>query len=351
MGGFVCLLAGTLIRTPDGERLIEELEVGDAIYAMDPNGEDQNRRTIAWIGRGLGHAVEELPIDLAGWPIRICRDALGQCVPSRDLLVTGEHCLFIEDKLIPARMLVNGSSIYYDRSIPTYWYYHIELSNHEIIWGNDCPLESYLDTGNSRCFILGNHSKESSPRPKRWNDHSCAALTTEQCVVEPLFRKYSSRAEQLGFREKIEKPLILEDIRLFLQTATGQHIYPARTTGSVYVFLLDETTDNVRIMSGLFRPCETIGPFIDDRRALGVLVGQIYFYAGSEMREIKDHLKEAEIDGWHDDIEGSGRWTMGEGVLELEHSVEGGGVLAIEILAGGPYLYSKVSSLQHQELH
>lgn len=68
--------------------------------------------------------------------MRILKDTFKPGVPKKDLLITPEHCLFIDGHFIPARMLINGRSIYYDYSMTTYEYYHIETEDHSIIWAD-----------------------------------------------------------------------------------------------------------------------------------------------------------------------------------------------------------------------
>ncbi|WP_035367102.1 Hint domain-containing protein, partial [Acetobacter pasteurianus] len=68
------------------------------------------------------------------------------------MLITAEHCLFFEGKFVPVRMLVNGVSIFYDKSITSYDYYHVETDQHSVITADGMLTESYLDTGNRRAF-------------------------------------------------------------------------------------------------------------------------------------------------------------------------------------------------------
>ncbi|WP_202208907.1 Hint domain-containing protein, partial [Gluconobacter sp. Gdi] len=73
--------------------------------------------------------VSSQPVPEENWLVRIREGALAEGVPSRDLLLTQEHCMVFEGKLVPARMLVNGASILIDRTINSYTYYHVELES------------------------------------------------------------------------------------------------------------------------------------------------------------------------------------------------------------------------------
>jgi len=116
----VCFLAGSMIETPGGEVAVEDLQINDQVVAyVDGKAET---RAIIWAGRRHFTVNPDLSDDLAGYPVRIRKDAIADGVPSMDLLVTPEHCLFLDGKFVPARMQVNGTSIIYDRTITAYDY-------------------------------------------------------------------------------------------------------------------------------------------------------------------------------------------------------------------------------------
>ncbi|MFT8897285.1 MAG: Hint domain-containing protein [Acetobacter sp.] len=148
----VCFLAGSMIRTASRDVPVETLQVGDSVMTWDWKNRASVSRPVVWVG--CSHAIvrTDCSDDEAGYPVRILRDAIADGVPSQDLLVTPEHCLFFENKFIPARMMVNNKSIFYDRSFTHYDYFHIETAEHAVIWANDTLTESYLDTGNRWIF-------------------------------------------------------------------------------------------------------------------------------------------------------------------------------------------------------
>jgi Hint domain len=87
---------------------VEDLSEGDMVIVLTDHG--QMPRSVTWIGyREVNLARHPRP-DLAA-PIRIRRHAMGPDQPHRDLLVSPDHCLFVDGKLIPALMLVNDMTI------------------------------------------------------------------------------------------------------------------------------------------------------------------------------------------------------------------------------------------------
>jgi hypothetical protein len=135
----VCFMRGTLILTPNGERRIEDLRIGDSVA----NGSG-NAKPIEWIGwRRFRRAHGERWVESVK-PIRIATDALGPGVPYRDLFVSRSHCLFLDGILIPAANLVNGSSISVDAATEydDIEYLHIKLAAHDIVCANGALSET-----------------------------------------------------------------------------------------------------------------------------------------------------------------------------------------------------------------
>ena len=145
----VCFLKGTRLQTPGGEVAVEDLQIGDLVSTR--SGEAQ---AIKWIGR-RSYVTRFVPShDRRNvLPIRICRGALADNVPHRDLLVSPEHAMCLEGALIPARHLVNGCSIAYCESLKTIEYYHIELPRHDVLIAEGAATESWLDCGNRNFFM------------------------------------------------------------------------------------------------------------------------------------------------------------------------------------------------------
>jgi parallel beta-helix repeat protein len=134
-----CYMRGTLIATPAGDVPIEELSIADPVLTLSGDA-----KPIKWIGRRTVSTLFADPLHVL--PIRIKANALGNNVPSRDLLLSPDHALFIDGVLVHAGALVNASSIVRETDVPArFTYYHVELDDHALIVAENTPAESFID--------------------------------------------------------------------------------------------------------------------------------------------------------------------------------------------------------------
>jgi probable HAF family extracellular repeat protein len=134
-----CFCSGTLIRTAVGEVPVEELKIGDELLTCDGRV-----APIAWIGYRKVSKV--FAGKLRSLPVRILAGALDNDVPSRDLLVSPDHAIFVGGVLVTAGALVNEASVFYDRNVPDqFTYYQIELDEHSLIFAENTPVETFVD--------------------------------------------------------------------------------------------------------------------------------------------------------------------------------------------------------------
>jgi hypothetical protein len=134
-----CYAAGTRIATAVGEVAVEDLAIGDYVETLHAG-----LQKIKWIGR-RSYDGRFIAGNKDILPIRIAQGAIGDKIPSRDLFVSPGHAICIDGALIHAFRLVNGASITQAASVGNVIYYHIETENHEIIFAENCPAETFLD--------------------------------------------------------------------------------------------------------------------------------------------------------------------------------------------------------------
>ncbi len=138
-----------MIATQAGSRPIEALEPGDLVHTID-NG----LQPIRWIG-----STTLLPRDLVASPhlrpIKIQASAFGDFLPARALTVSPQHRVLLggweveinfglEQVLAPAKSLVGRAGISVDTKCQQVVYYHIMFDQHEVVFSEGLPTESFL---------------------------------------------------------------------------------------------------------------------------------------------------------------------------------------------------------------
>lgn len=341
---FACFLKDSLIKTQNGYVPVQDIASGEMISVFINGAEEQ--KEVVWVGNAHVVVNTNLPEDQARYPVRILKGAFAENVPYKDMLITSEHCLLVDGKFVPARMLVNGRSIYYDTTTTSYDYYHIETAEHSVIMADGMLTESYLDTGNRRNFQQNGKVIRIGGKQKNWQQDAAVPLAVQREFVEPIFQKLEERAKDLGIETRIAPKVLIEDPDLKLITSGGATIYPFKKSENTYSFMLPAGVESVRVVSRSSRPSDVIGPFVDDRRQMGVAVGAIYFGSIRASQQITEHLTPSKPEGWYDMGWQDCAWTNGNAFLPL-HNTEASkiGVLSLEIRAAGPY----VVHADHQE--
>lgn len=135
-----CFVAGTLIATPEGERMVEELVAGDLVMTRDAGPQP-----LRWTGRRTVKAVDKFA------PIRIEKNTFGT---HQTLWLSPQHRVLINDVwaellfgepevLVAAKELVNDKSV---RRIEggTVDYVHLLFDDHQVIFSEGLATESFL---------------------------------------------------------------------------------------------------------------------------------------------------------------------------------------------------------------
>lgn len=142
----ICFYPGTMISTPGGETAVENFGAGDLVITSDGRA-----MPVRWIGRQTVSLRFADPFRVL--PIRIKAGALADQLPVRDLLVSPDHALLIDEVLIHAGALVNGTSIVREIDVPErFTYYHVELDDHSLVLAENIPAETFIDNVDRLAF-------------------------------------------------------------------------------------------------------------------------------------------------------------------------------------------------------
>lgn len=165
-----CFVAGTRIAGERGEIAVEQLAAGERVQTL------HGTQPVIWIGVRHVDCLRH-PDPLKVWPVWIAADAFGPGRPCRDLWLSPDHAVHLIDVLIPVKQLVNGISIA-QVPVDTVTYYHVELTQHDVLLADGLPVESYLDTGDRRNFANGDEPMLLHPdfASHRWESGGCAPL-------------------------------------------------------------------------------------------------------------------------------------------------------------------------------
>jgi hypothetical protein len=134
-----CLLKGTKISTPSGDRLVQDLQIGDEVRTL------AGRKAIKWIGYNKFTKEESRAWQDSVMPVHVARFAIDDQTPYRDFYLSPEHCVFFNEALIPVKYLINEATIAQGApsDMSALEYYHVELDTHEVIYAEGALVESY----------------------------------------------------------------------------------------------------------------------------------------------------------------------------------------------------------------
>jgi hypothetical protein len=325
LSSVVCFAAGTRIATADGETAIEDLAEGDMVVTLD--GADRALAPVTWIGYRRVDLAAHPRRELVA-PVRIRSGAFGENTPHTDLVVSPDHALFVDGKLVVARLLLNGMTITQDLDVRAVEYYHVELPQHAILLAEGLTAESYLDTGNRAMFSNAGLALVLHPDfaaiqgVSTWADDSCAPLVTAAAEVEPIWRQLAQRAESLGYTPPSYATTTDPDLHVMVD---GKRLRPLTAKDGRYTFVLPAGAKSIRLTSRAGAPAE-VAAYLEDRRRLGVSVDRLAFHAGAEVQEVPvDHPMLSR--GWHaTERAGStlSRWTDGDAHVRVPFAPSAG---------------------------
>ncbi|HTI81612.1 MAG TPA: Hint domain-containing protein [Acetobacteraceae bacterium] len=337
LSSVVCFAEGTRILTADGEVAVEELNEGDMVVTL--RDDERALQPIKWIGqRRLELGLHPHPVLAA--PVRIRRGAFADGLPQRDLVVSPDHCLFIDGKLIPAKLLINGMTIVQELESRLVAYRHVELEQHAILLAEGLPTESYLDTGNRAYFSNSGLALVLHPEfhvnagLKCWAEDACAPLAVSAEAVLPVWRMLAERAKSQGFVSPSFVTTEDADLRL---VADGRTYRAVSVEHGRHIFMLLGAASDIRLVSRTAVPSQDKS-YLDDWRRLGVAVRRIVVREGDDVFDFApDHphfdqgwyrCERKEANMW--------RWTNGDAQLPFTSD---GGVVTVEVQMGPSLRY------------
>jgi Hint domain len=194
-----CFLSGTKILTAGGERNIEDLAVGDLLPTMFGG-----LRPVQWIGRYRYTKSEpSKPWAESARPVRIASSALAPNVPHADLYVTAAHSLLIDGVLVPAELLINGTTITrHEPKGDEMEFFHIKLESHDVVYAEGVPAETLLDVSESFANFADYHRRYGMPT--RQETPCVPVIPVHGGRVELMSRARSALSPWIDLRDPAE---------------------------------------------------------------------------------------------------------------------------------------------------
>ncbi|MDN5569547.1 MAG: Hint domain-containing protein, partial [Paracoccus sp. (in: a-proteobacteria)] len=159
-GGFApCFARGTMILTSLGEVAVENLTKGDLVHTVD-----KGLKPIQWIGSNK-LSTTDLNNDEKLRPIRISKGALGNGLPSSELIVSPQHRILVrsniaqkmfgtDEVLVAAKQLCQIDGIDIAEDLSDVEYFHFMFDHHEVVISNGAQTEA-LFTGREALHGVG----------------------------------------------------------------------------------------------------------------------------------------------------------------------------------------------------
>ncbi|HQT67369.1 MAG: hypothetical protein B7Z78_01355 [Rhodospirillales bacterium 20-60-12] len=300
-----CFAAGTRIATATGgtkgEVKVETLRVGDVVRTMSGK-----MRPITWVGhRDIDITRHPKPESVR--PVRVRAGALAEQIPARDLILSPDHALYLEGRLVPVKDLIDGDLIAPMTGAQKVTYFHIELDGHDILLANGAPAESYLDTGNR--FMFEDAGAPMILHPDLMavfrDVKGCAPLCTDGADLAKIRSVLHRRKQALGFRMQAATPWLKHPQMILSAIEPEPGLLLFHLPGQDITFML---------MTGAFVPAY-IDPSSADHRQLGMCIGHVTLdgkrLAVEDVIDQADRYPRAEHD--------LGIWTKGDVTLSLPH--------------------------------
>jgi Hint domain len=196
-GGGNCFLKGTLIDTPDGQKKVEDLLIGDLVTTIG-----RAARPVQFISAYSYRKADPSRDWVADVkPVVVRKSAISDNVPNRDLYMTRAHALYLDDMLVPVCNLINGSTIIVDdaEELSELEYFHVKFESHDVIYAEGAACESLLTVSESAKNFANYYRAHGLPE-------------SEQKPFAPI-RSFCGRRGELASRVRSAASLIKESRR------------------------------------------------------------------------------------------------------------------------------------------
>ena len=186
--GTPCYCRGTLIQTAQGEKPVEDLQIGDQLVVRSGA-----QRAIRWIGL-RSYAGQFAAGNRDVLPVVIRAGALADGVPRRDLSVSPLHAMFLDEVLVPAGALVNGTTIVQAQAIDRVEYFHLELATHDVILAEGALSESFVDDDSRGMFHNASEYRALYPALTPVPAQYCAPRVEDGPLLAAIQQRLNARA-------------------------------------------------------------------------------------------------------------------------------------------------------------
>ena len=149
----VCFATGTSIATPYGPMPVERIRVGMKVTTLD-----HGDQTVRWVNTTYSHRADHHA------QITIAKGALGDGLPAQNLRLSPQHRVLIgsrivervagsEQVLAAAKHLWSLPGVTQDLGFLPVQYHHFACDNHEIVFANGTPVETFYAGAQARAAL------------------------------------------------------------------------------------------------------------------------------------------------------------------------------------------------------
>jgi hypothetical protein len=280
-----CYTRGTHISTDRGDCPIEALQIGDLVLTASGA-----LRPIRWIGHHAHDQRFAAHPNIA--PILIRAGALDDGVPARDLYVSPQHAMLLDGVLVPAKCLINNTTIVQPKPTSTVAYFHIELESHDVILAEGAPSETYVNDDNRAMFENADEYTALYPSDPAPPARYCAERIEYGPVLDAIRDRLAARAAATDLTQPMTHVVTLSN------GAFTRAVIPAGVTA-------------VHLLCGRARPA-------GEGRMLGALLQEI------RLDDVAIDLADERLTHGFHEVEQHGaqyvRWTDGHGIVQLSAS-------------------------------